>query len=392
MENKIRILYVIDKLEVGGTEKQLVETIKRLDKEKFEVYLCCLSGAKSGIDKNFDGFDRVKTFTMDLKSVYSLNAGVAIWRLKKMIKSWRIDIVQVYFLKAKFLGIVAGKWANAETISSMRDLGLYIDFKSRFPIWIADRLARRFLVNSKSIKSYLVEKHGIPPDRITVILNGVDMVRFRSSTPTQKNEAKKRLGFDPGDPVVGIVANLKPVKGLSSFIRAAATVAVRFPRARFVIVGEGPDESILKKEAEELGIDGAVLFAGGSSDVLSILAGFDIGVLCSLSEGFSNSILEYMAVGIPVVATRTGGNTEQVLDGRTGYLVPPDEPRALSEAVSKLIENEGLRNEIGGEARRYCEEHFSMDGMIRKTEEFYESILSGRSGGNTITAKTSIVG
>ena len=90
--------------------------------------------------------------------------------------------------------------------------------------------------------------------------------------------------------------------------------------------------------------------------------------------------------------TRTGGNTEQVLDGRTGYLVPPDEPRALSEAVSKLIENEGLRNEIGGEARRYCEEHFSMDGMIRKTEEFYESILSGRSGGNTITAKTSIVG
>jgi glycosyltransferase involved in cell wall biosynthesis len=371
MERKIRILFVIDNFTIGGTERQLVEIINRLDQKKFELFLCCLSSVQSGIQEHLGQSDKVKTILLDVGSIYSISAVIAIYRLIRLIRSLQVDIVQAYFLRAKVLGVLAGKLAGIKTISCMRDLGLSINYKTILPIMLADRWASGFLVNSQSIGRYLVKRHRINPDRIDVITNGVDMNRFRPANPIEKAEGKKRLGIDPGHIVIGAIANLKPVKGLESFIRAAAIVFRQNPRTRFVIVGEGTLRESLRTLAANLGMEDNIVFTGSSSDVWSFLSAFDIGVLCSLSEGFSNAILEYLAMGLPVVATNVGGNVEQVLDQETGFLVPPENPDALAQALLKLVRDEDLRRKMSDRAVRDCQTRFDMDRMIRQLENYY---------------------
>jgi L-malate glycosyltransferase len=380
MRNKLRILFVIDKLGVGGTEGQLVEIINRLDKEKFELFLCCLSRAQSRIQEHLGKTGKVKNILLDVGSIYSIGAGVAIYRLVRLIRSLEIDIVQAYFLRAKFLGVLAGKLAGIKTISCMRDLGLSINYRTILPVKLADHWASRFLTNSRSIRQYLIEKHRINPDRIDVITNGVDLNRFRPVTPIERAECKNTMGFDPGNIVIGVIANLKPEKGLGDFIRAAAIVFRQDPHTRFVIVGEGALKESLRTLAADLGMQGKLIFTGSASDVRSFLFAFDIGVLCSLSEGFSNAILEYLAVGLPVVATNIGGNIEQVQDQESGFLVPPEDPDALAEALLKLVNDEDLRRKMSDRAVHDCRSRFDMDRMIRQLENYYleVSLIRGR--------------
>jgi L-malate glycosyltransferase len=377
MISKIRILFVIDRLGIAGTEKQLVEIIRRLDCRTIEIFLCCLSGPRSRISLYPDIINKSNIIIYDVKSIFSLSALEALYRLVRLIRTEKIDMVQGYFLKSRFLGVVAGRLTGTKTISSMRDLGLSIDYKSLLPTKWANQWSWRFLANSLSIRKYLINEHNIDPRRIDVIRNGVDMRHFQPPTVNERNENKKRLGWDAESLVIGVVANLKPIKGLGDFIRAAAEVCLHNQKARFVIVGEGPDDEALKRLAMGLGIRDKVLFYGGTSDVKVVLEALDIGVLCSLSEGFSNSILEYMAVGLPVVATNVGGNVEQVQDGSTGFLVPPGAPDALAKSIARLADDIKLRIRMGENALRYCQMYFSMENMIKKLEEYYIAIASG---------------
>lgn len=371
MGNKIKILFVIDKLEVGGTEKQLVETIQRLNKEKFELFLRYLAHSQSPLFDLLEQSGKVRTFVLNVRSTYSLRALIAVYRLVQFIRSEKIDIVQGYFLKAKFLGMIAGKLAGKRTISCMRDLGMAINYKSLPPLIIANLCTDRFLVNSESIKNYLIKNQKINPKKIDVIMNGVDLNRFRPSANEDKKKYKKDLGIDTDHLVVGVISNLKPEKGLEHFIRAAALASEVNSKVRFVIVGKGPLEDELRQIAGDLRVQDKILFAGGSDDVRKFLFAFDIGVLCSVSEGFSNAILEYMAAGLPVIATKVGGNMEQVQDGITGILVSPSDPQSLANAVIKLANDQELRNKIGADSLSYCRNHFGMDRMIQRLEEYY---------------------
>lgn len=372
----IRILFLIDKLGIGGTERQLVELVKRIDRDKFELYLGCLAGDESGIQEHFPECVKVQSIILKVRSTYSLAALVAVCRLIRLIRSESIDIVQCYFLKAKLLGCLAGKLAGAKTVSCQRDLGMHINATNRVAVRLANACADRFLVNSLSVKEYLIRGQGAPSDRIDVVANGVDVKDYRPATPAERAAYKLKLGLDPAVVVIGVVANLKLVKGLGDFIRAAALVSRAHEKAHFVIVGKGPEEDKLRHLAAELRVADKILFAGRRDDVRPFLGAFDIAVLCSLSEGFSNAVLEYMAAGLPVVATRVGGNQEQVHDGETGFLVPPGDSELLAKALLRLIQEDGLRVRMSQEALRECAELYSMEKMIGRMEDYYTRLAA----------------
>jgi L-malate glycosyltransferase len=376
MDRKIRILFLIDKLGVGGTERQLVELMRRLDPGKFKLFLGCLAGVESAIHKFLPDDVKVKTFLLDIGSTYSLAALVGMSRLIRFIRAESIDIVQCYFPKAKVIGCLAGKLAGAKTISCMRDLGLNVNFANMLPLRLADFCTDRFLVNSLGVKDYLVRRQRVRSDLIDVVVNGVDMTKYQLSTPAERAENKIKLGIDPAAIVIGVIANPFPVKGFTYFVQGAALVHREYEKTHFVIVGKGPQEEALRRQAVELRMGDKFLFSGRCDDVGPYLRSFDIGVLCSLSEGFSNSILEYMAAGLPVVATRVGGNQEQVRDGVTGFLVPPGESQALAHALIRLVREENLRVTMSEKAIQACRAQFSMDRMIARMDEYYTLLVT----------------
>lgn len=376
MARPIRILFLIDKLGIGGTERQLIELTRRLERDKFELYLGCLDGAESGIPEYLPECVKVRSIILTVRSTYSLAALAAVYRLIRLIRSESIDIVQCYFLKAKFLGCLAGRLAGVKTVSCQRDLGMHINATNRAAVRLANACADRFLVNSLSIKECLIREQGVPSDRIDVVANGVDVKDYRSATPAERAAYKLKLGLDPATVVIGVVANLKPVKGLGDFIRAVALVSRAYEKSYFVIVGQGPQEDELKHLATELRVADKLFFAGRRDDVRPFLGAFDIAVLCSLSEGFSNAVLEYMAAGLPVVATRVGGNQEQVRDGETGFLVPPGDSESLAKALLRLIQDDGLRARMSQVALRECTELYTMEKMIGRMEDYYTRLAA----------------
>ncbi|MFQ5850242.1 MAG: glycosyltransferase [Candidatus Binatia bacterium] len=371
MAEKLRILFVIDELGLGGTEGQLIEVMRRLDRAKFDVLLCCLSGPNSKVKEYIPELPKVKTLLQDVESTYSLSAILALYRLVRFIRSQHVDIVQAYFLKAKFLGVVAGKLAGIKTISCTRDLGIFINVVNALPVKIANMCTDRFLVNSRCIRDYLIREQRIGPDKIDVIPNGVDLTRYRPIRKDEKVEYKRKLNIDPQCIVIGTIASLKPVKGLSDFIRAAALVHEADNKIHFVIVGEGPLRYALREEAAALGVANVITFAGACVDIRPYLSAFDVGVLCSHSEGFSNAILEYMAAGLPIIATAVGGNVEQIRDKETGFLVVSGDYESLAQHIVDITTNEKLRSTMAEAALEYCSENFAMDSMIRRLEDYY---------------------
>nr|MBI3613025.1 glycosyltransferase [Nitrospirota bacterium] len=376
MTRPIRILFLIDQLGIGGTERQLIELMRRLDPGKFELFLGCLAGAASGIQDFLPGDVKVKTLLLDIGSTYSLAALAGVSRLIRFIRSESIDVVQCYFPKAKVMGCIAGKLAGAKTVSCMRDLGLNISFANMLPLMLANFCTDRFLVNSFGVKDYLISKQRVRQALVDVVMNGVDVEKYRPATPAEKAEQKLKLGIEPSAVVIGVVANLRLVKGLENLIRVVPSVCQVREKTHFVIVGEGPLEDGLRRQAAALGVTEKITFAKGCMEARPYLQAFDIGVLCSLSEGFSNSILEYMAVGLPVVATCVGGNKEQVNDGVTGLLVPPGDSRALAGALVTLLKEDKLRETMAENARRYCLQQFAMDTMIERMGNYYRRLCA----------------
>jgi glycosyltransferase involved in cell wall biosynthesis len=174
---------------------------------------------------------------------------------------------------------------------------------------------------------------------------------------------------------VGVVANLRSVKGLDVFVRAAAEVSARHPRATFHVAGEGDQRPALERLAAELGLGGRFFLPGSVKDVPAFLAGLDVAVLCSRSEGMSNAVLEYMAAGKAVVATTVGANPRLIEDGVHGLLVPPGDGKQLAAAISRLLADGKLAARLGAAARTRVQERYSREAMVRRFEDFFEELV-----------------
>ncbi len=369
--SKISVLYIVDSVgEDAGTERYVVNTLQRLNREQFHLHLCCL--ADSDRHRALQPF--ASTAVFPVVSVWTRNGWQQIRALRRYINQNHIDIVHAFTPKATIVGVLAAKRSRARVmIASRRNLGYwYTPFHLRLFRYL-NRHTTRLLANSDRVRQNLIHMEHARPEQIDVLYNGVDMARFAANS--QSTTDVDRLGIPPDAPVVGIVANYRPVKDLPLFLRAAAVVSQQVPEAAFLLVGQGPLRQELGDLSQELGIAGKVFFTDGIGNVTDYLARMRVACLSSSSEGFSNAILEYMAASLPVVATDVGGNAEAVQDGVTGYIVREREPASFAMPIIHLLRSDETRSRMAAESLARCKEKFSMDKAIEELQSYYCNLL-----------------
>ena len=228
--------------------------------------------------------------------------------------------------------------------------------------------------------SYLVDQLGYDAQRVRIIHNGVVLGEADTAddSAAARAEVRAEFGFAADAPLIGSVAMLREEKGHDPLLQAFRLVLDDDPRARLLLVGDGPLRHVLRARAEELGVAGHVVFAGNRSDVPRLLRALDVFTLCSRTECFPMSVLEAMAAARPVVCTAVGGIPEMVVDGETGTLVPPGEPRALADAFLGLLRDPEGAARLGRAGRRRVEEEFTLDRSVRTAEAVIEATAGRR--------------
>ncbi len=381
---RVRLLKFLTAFGVGGTERQAVGLARSLDPSRFAVALACLRRWGAFLEEIEASGLALTEYPID--RLYGGRALRQQLRFGRDLRRCRIQVVHTYnFYPTIFAVPVARMVGVPRIVVSIRDTGVYLSPWQRRVQRAVCRLADRITANAEAVREWLVAD-GYDARRISVIRNGLDVTRF--ATPRAHDGLRRELGLPAGAPIVAALSRLQPMKGLEDFLEASALVARRVPSARFLVVGDNhvardgvvvPEVEYrrrLEARARGLGIAERVVFAGLRRDVPEVLAEVSVSVLPSLSEGLSNVLLESMAAGVPVVATRVGGNPEVVDDGRTGLLVPPREPAALAGAICTILENSRLADGFGAAGRRRVTEHFSNERMTGETERLYLGLLA----------------
>ena len=281
---------------------------------------------------------------------------------------------------AEVLGRVAGRLARVPALIVWKhNCG---DLKRRLRVRVMDRLldpaTDYYFGVAFGQVPYLVDDLGLRGHKIRIIRNGVDPTAFATDSGARDAELAASLGIAADDRVVAILAVLRPEKDHATFLRAGRILLDREPRARLLIVGDGPCRASSEALAAELGLGDRAVFAGMRSDVARILGLADVVALASFTiECFPFSILEAMSAGVPAVCTAIGGLPEMIEDGVTGHLVPPRDPAGMADAILRVLHPEDRAAEMGAAARRRLEERFTLERSVRETERVLEAIARG---------------
>lgn len=366
-----RVLHLITSFEIGGTERQAVELLKRLDGERYDVRLAVLRNEGPFYGEIEGLFPDVPEFP--LTSFYNANAMKQLARLRRLMLQEKIDILHAHDFYSSFIGGAAARLGGVRVIACHRHLKLSDRRAHKLGTRIIHRLAHRILVNSEAIREHIVTHDGARREKIVVIKNGVVPV-----LPSANSHAQlcKELGLAPDVRLIGIVARLQEVKGHRFFIEAAATVLRSRPDAHFVLVGDGPLRAEIENHAAELGIVDHLHLLGDRTDVTRLISAFDLLVLASLHEGLPNAVMEAMSAGVPVVATAVGGTKELIADNRTGYLTPPADSAALADRILFALGDEVHREGIVSAARRRIMRSFGIERMVESVEALYDEVMA----------------
>lgn len=355
----VNILYIIQFLRYGGTEKQLVQLIRGLKGSCFRPHLCTLETSAGFLEELPIPKINLQCFHFHHLSMFSKAA-----RLSAFIHDNDIQLVQTFFQDPFLLGAILKYFNKFKLVGSFRDMGFWRTRGAVLKMRVAYPFYDGFIANSKAVRDFFVRGDRLCPKKVEVIYNGVDV---KEETVTPKD----------GPPLVGIVANCnRLVKRCHDFIHAAAIVHRHWPETRFILVGDGPLRRELEKLGNSLGLGDAIRFTGHLADPLELIRSFTVGVITSQSEGFCNAILEYMACGVPVVATAAGGNPELVQEGKNGFLVPVGDIEKIAEKIEQLLRDQSLRCGMQQANRNKATNEFSISKMVEKHELFYDRILS----------------
>ena len=265
------------------------------------------------------------------------------------------------------------------TLTSQRDLShdaWYSTYRRRV-LRFMQRRSSLVLTNAKAIRDGLIELDQLPPDKVCVVYNGVDLDRFDIAP-----DCEHILPGSEENKLIVLVGNMiTDVKGHGVLISAAPEVIGVHPKAQFALVGEGAMRSEFERRVQDLGLQANFRFLGRRSDVPAILACCDVAVLPSLAEGLPNAVLEYLAAGLPVVATALGGNLEIIQDGATGLLVPPQDSQALASALIRLLSDSDLATRIAQAGHEYVKQNFSFERLVAEMDQLYAKLLKEASSG-----------
>lgn len=286
------------------------------------------------------------------------------------------DLVHTFFFWPVVYGRILKRLGRiGRLVENREDMGFNWGRHEYALLRATSSLPDRVVCVCDAVRQVVLEREGLDPGRVIVIRNGVEPA---SGEGRREGKGREDLGLRKDDLVVGMVANYnRPVKGVTHFLDAIPAIVSEVPSARFLLLGGGAREGpALRRKAEALGIERFVTFTGYRNDVHRFYEAMDISVLTSLSEGLSITLLESMSHGLPVVATSVGGNPEVVVDGRTGFLVPPKDARSLADRIVTLLRDPGLRMRMGEEARRRMEENFRVRDVAHRYLHLYRSVMA----------------
>ncbi len=376
--DKITVLLAINRMIIGGAEQQFLEIIKGIYKKRFNIIALTLF-AGGDLEEELKSVPDIQYICLNRKSKYNVSNMFTIFQV---IRRNKVDIIQPFLTPATFFTLIPAVIYRTpvKIVTERGSMRKSLPRGHRLYLRIEDfftKYADRVIPNSKSGKAFLISR-GIDPANIKVIYNGINLERL-TPPPEEVTRTRNEMGIGDDEAVVGISASLFPLKDHATFLQAAQEINGVMPHVKFIILGDGPLLESLHDMAKDLGIAPHVLFPGNKTDVGPYLSNFDIACLCSKEpEGCSNSILEAMAMGKPVVATDAGGNQELVEDGKNGLIVPVQNPELLARAIVSLLKNPDLAREMGQHAREIIDSRFSLEGMVSEYESLYEEAFKAK--------------
>ena len=368
---KLNLMVICSSSLLGGAETHLLTFARKLNKKRFNLNFVCPSEGNLTFELRRLNIEPI---IIDVRKKSNLKA---IPRLIRIIKDQGIDIVHTHGLRGAFFGHLAAKVAGAPIIlSTIHDL-IYTHqkFSTRkarsyiLLIKLTTALADKVIAVSEKVKQDLIVKGGVKLDKLITIHNGIDLDEFRAAR--DRESIRRELGIASQTPVVGITGRLVPEKGIEYFLKAASQIKKGLVKIKFLIVGDGPSRQQLENLAKKLGISQDCLFTGFRKEIADIISIFDVSVLSSLCEPFGLAILEYMALGKPVVATNAGGVSEIIEDGKNGILVPPQQSGRLAQAVVSLLKDRTKARQMSLAGRALVESEFSAEKMVKEVERLY---------------------
>lgn len=370
------VAHVIYRLDFGGLENGIVNLVNRMPPERYRHAIVCLAGFNPVFRQRIRRAD-VEVASVEKRPGKDLAAYRRMWRVLRRL---RPQVVHT-----RNLGTVDMQWVAALAGVRHRVHGEHgwdaADPRGRDARGLRIRRAcrpviQRYVPMSQDIARWLERDVGVDSSRVRQLYSGVDTERFKPGPPEPAHVgAGESLSRTP-TVTLGTVGRLDPVKDQSSLLRAFAALRPRHPQLRLAILGDGPRRPELEAEARALGIHEHTRFAGAGDDVPAFLRSLEVFVLPSINEGISNTILEAMATGLPVVAGRVGGNPELVTDGVTGRLYDPAEPVGLEEALESYLADPALRGAHGRAGRARVVQHFSLDAMVNRYLALYDELMS----------------
>lgn len=372
------VLQLVDSFDQGGSEGQAAQLTRLLhESNRYRVHLACLSkrGVLLGAVEKL-GLGEITEYP--LTSFYDRNAIGQLRRFARYLREHEIHVVHTHDFYTNVFGMFGAALAGVPVRIASRRESAKKPRTKRALERAAYRLAHSVIANCEEIRRQLI-REGVRAEKVATSYNGLDRRRVAPPADLSRAEALAALGVDSAlahRRFVTIVANLRAVKDHRTFLRAAARVRAAVPEAAFLIAGEGDLLASLQALAAELGVREHVFFLGRCERVGTLLGVTDVGVLCSQSEGFSNSILEYMAAARPVIATDVGGAREAITEGVNGHLIRPGDDESLAAHAVALLRDPERARLMGERGSRLIDETFSCEAQLERTGALYDSLLN----------------
>jgi glycosyltransferase involved in cell wall biosynthesis len=362
------VLLLIRRLHYGGTERQLAEIARGLDRSRFTPHIgCFIEDGILGRELRGSGIPIVQFHVRSFTS-FSLFSGA--FEMARYIERHRIELVHTFDVPANLFGVIAARTGGARVVvSSQRAYRGLTGRGRRALLRITDRMVDGVVVNCDAMRRHMIEDEKAPPGLIHLCYNSVDTEMFHP------RERWWPAGLEDASLVIGVACRLSPEKGLDTLIDAFARVSGLDSGSRLLIVGDGESLPALEARVRALGIENRCVFMPPVGDIERWLQAFDIFVLPSLSEALSNSLMEAMASGCCAVASTTGGNPELVQHGRTGLLFAPGDVEDLAAQLRRLIEDRTLREQLSLAGAKFIAETFSRQVSVAQIEATYTRLL-----------------
>jgi sugar transferase (PEP-CTERM/EpsH1 system associated) len=361
----INILHIVLSLNIGGLETFVIDLVRKGSNATRGHIVCLESLGFLG-----ESIDDIAIFSLEKLPGIQLDC---IKKIRNIVGEYSIDLIHTHNEGAHFYGAIAGFLSGIPVVHTRHGIHDSENLKRKMLEWFSSLISKKVVGVSQDISKLYVEKIKIARSKVRTILNGVDPEQFA------RRAGNRELILETGSSskviLMGIVARLVLVKDHKTLFEACRIVAKSHNSFRLVVVGDGPEMDNLVQLSQQLGLSGNIIFTGARRDIADLLNGLDIFVLSSSSEGISITLLEAMACELPIVATQVGGNPEVVVDAETGFLVPPENPKAFAEKLLLLMQNPDLRRSMGTAGRARVLANFSVQKSVKEYHECYRQAL-----------------